>query len=128
MTSRLGVTIALAAVLAAAPVPARAQSTAAAPPSSKPAAPQTFKVVELIPMTCAQAWAVSGKDYARMYRVLAALATVSLSNRDLRFPDSKEAGLDAGTSITKDCAADPHQLLYAIVDKHVRRIAESAAR
>ena len=141
MKSRLGVMFVLAALLATAAPPARAQTTASAPATSSaaPAAtsaaktasaakPQQFKVVELIPMTCAEAWAASGKDYTEMYRILAALATVSLANRELSFPDTKEAGVDAGTGIAKDCEADPKGLLYAMVDKHVRRVAEGAAR
>ena len=141
MTSRFGVMFVLAALLATAAPPTRAQ-TASAPATSAAAAPaatsaaktastakpKQFKVVELIPMTCAEAWAASGKDYTEMYRILAALATVSLANRELSFPDTKEAGIDAGTGIAKDCEADPHGLLYAMVDKHVRRVAEGAAR
>ena len=141
MTSRFGVMFVLAALLATAAPPTRAQ-TASAPATSAAAAPaaasaaktastakpKQFKVVELIPMTCAEAWAASGKDYTEMYRILAALATVSLANRELSFPDTKEAGIDAGTGIAKDCEADPHGLLYAMVDKHVRRVAEGAGR
>ena len=142
MTSRFGVMFVLAALLATAAPPAGAQSTASAPAkttAAKPATasakktasaatPKQYKVVELVPMTCAQAWAASGKDYTEMYRILAALATVSLANRELSFPDTKEAGVDAGTGIAKDCEADPKGLLYAMVDKHVRRVAEGAAR
>ena len=142
MKIRFGVMFVLAALLATAGPPAGAQSTASAPAkttATKPATasatktasaatPKQYKVVELVPMTCAQAWAASGKDYTEMYRILAALATVSLANRELSFPDTKEAGIDAGTGIAKDCEADPHGLLYAFVDEHVRRVAEGAAR
>ena len=141
MKIRFGVMFVLAALLATAAPPARAQ-TASAPAKSAAAAPaatsaaktapaakpKPFKVVELIPMTCAEAWAASGKDYTEMYRILAALATVSLANRELTFPNTKEAGIDAGTGVAKDCEADPKGLLYAMVDKHVRRVAEGAAR
>ena len=142
MKSRFGVMFVVAALLATAAPSARAQSTASAPAKSAAASPagtsaakatsaapsKPYKVVEVIPMTCAQAWAASGKDYAQMYRMLAALATVSLTNRELTFPDTKEAGVDAGTAIAKDCEADPHGLLYAMVDKHVRRVAEGSGR
>lgn len=53
---------------------------------------------------------------------------MSLANRDLTFPDTKEAGLDAGKAIANDCKADPDALLFAIVDTHVRRISEAAAK
>jgi len=52
----------------------------------------------------------------------------ALANRDLRFPNTHEAGLDAGKGIAEDCKADPHTLLFAVVDKHVRRVAEAAGR
>ena len=38
----------------------------------------------------------------------------------------REDGLEAGKGIAEDCKADPNGLLFAIVDKHVRRIAEAA--
>jgi hypothetical protein len=57
---------------------------------------------------------------------MAAMATLSLNNRELTFPNTKEAGDDAGKGIAADCKADPDALLFAIVDKHVRRVAEAA--
>lgn len=48
------------------------------------------------------------------------------AKRELTFPDTREAGLEAGKGIADDCTADPNGLLFAIVDKHVRRIAEAA--
>ena len=56
------------------------------------------------------------------------LAEVSLANRDLTFPNTREAGFDAGKGIADDCKADPDALLFAIVDKHVRRVAEMTPR
>jgi hypothetical protein len=44
----------------------------------------------------------------------------------LTFPNTREAGLDAGKGIAEDCKADPKALLFAVVDKHVRRVAEAA--
>jgi hypothetical protein len=52
-----------------------------------------------------------------------ALARVSLANRDLTFPNTREAGLDSGKGIAEDCKGDPQALLFPIVDKHVRRVA-----
>ena len=80
---------------------------------------------QALPLTCAQAWVVSGKDYAQMRALVVSLAKVSLVNRDLRFPDRRDAGIDAGKAIAADCKADPHALLFAIVDKHVRRVANA---
>src|SRR5262245_9204697 len=95
----------------------------------KTAAPKNDNRVaaDLLPLTCAQAWVKSNKTYPKMLTIVKTLARVSLANRDLTFPDTREAGLDAGKGIAEDCKADPHALLFAIVDKHVRRVAEAGA-
>jgi hypothetical protein len=91
-------------------------------------APRAWKAADALPLTCAQAWLQGGKTYPGMLAVVDTLARVSLANRDLTFPNTREAGLDAGKGIAEDCKGDPHALLFAIVDKHVRRVAESAPR
>ena len=78
--------------------------------------------------TCAQAWLQSGRTYPGLLQVVEALARVSLANRDLTVPNTREAGLDAGKGIAGDCKEDPQALLFAIVDKHVRRVASPAVR
>lgn len=128
MQMRTGVALALAfvfAMSAQAGLAGQAQPAAPAKPATKPASTATanLKMVELMPLTCAQAWALSGKDYSELYRMVAALAAVSLANRDLTFPNTRDAGVDAGNGIAKDCKADPQGLLFGIVDKHVRRLA-----
>jgi hypothetical protein len=60
--------------------------------------------------------------------VVEVLARVSPANRDQTFPNTLDAGLDAGKGIAEDCKTDPQALLFAIVDKHVRRVAEAAPR
>jgi hypothetical protein len=90
-------------------------------------AAKAWKAEEALPLTCAQAWVRSGRTYPGMLAVVDALARVSLANRDLTFPNTREAGLDAGKGIAEDCKGDPHALLFAVVDKHVRRVAEAAS-
>ena len=85
----------------------------------------TLTADQALPLTCAQAWAVAGKTYGPMLSIVTTLARVSLANRELTFPNTREAGVDAGKGIALDCKADPQALLYAIVDKHVRRVAEA---
>jgi hypothetical protein len=102
---------------------------AAAQTSKAPAqAPRAWKAEDALPLTCAQAWLQGGKSYPGLLAVVDTLARVSLANRDLTFPNTREAGLDAGKGIAEDCKGDPHALLFAVVDKHVRRVAESAPR
>jgi hypothetical protein len=104
------------------PVPAQSQPAPAAAAPKK-----TWTPNEVLPFTCAQAWVEGGRTYSGLYSVVETLARVSLANRDLTFPDTKEAGLDAGNGIAADCKADPDALLFAIVDKHVRRVSTAAS-
>lgn len=99
----------------------------AAQSSKAPAqARKTWKAQDALPLTCAQAWVQSGRSYPGMLAVVEVLTRVSLANRDLTFPNTREAGLDAGKGVAEDCKEDPHALLFAVVDKHVRRVAEAA--
>src|SRR5215831_6993734 len=92
----------------------------------KPAPPKTKQAAaDLLPLTCVQGWMKSNRNYTGMRLIVVTLARVSLANRDLTFPDTREAGLQAGKAIAEDCKADPNALLFAIVDKHVRSVAEA---
>ena len=97
---------------------------AQAPPENTPVrSASTLTPEQLLPLTCAQAWVVSDRNYAEMLGIVKTLAKISMANRDLTFPDTREAGIDAGRGIANDCKADPRALLFAIVDTHVRRVA-----
>src|SRR5215510_6730772 len=82
---------------------------------------------DLLPLTCAQAWAKANKSYPEVISIVTTLARVSLANRELTFPNTREAGSDAGKAIVEECKADPDALLFAIVDNQVRRLAQPAA-
>jgi len=123
--ARIGQLSLVVAILAAAAPDAREQRPAPAvrpAPAPRPAK-STLKAEQALPLTCAQAWIASGKRYPDMFAVVTTLAKVSLANRDLTLPNTREAGLEAGKGIADDCKADPDALLFAIVDKHVRRVA-----
>jgi hypothetical protein len=111
----------IAAVVAAALPQLGAQGSAGGRQAS---VASTLTADQALPLTCAQAWAVAGKSYGPMIAIVTTLARVSLANRELTFPNTREAGIDAGTGIGEDCKADPQALLYAVVDKHVRRVVE----
>ena len=98
----------------------------AAAAQQRPTPSKTKLVADLLPLTCAQAWLKSNKNYTGMLSIVETLARVSLANRGLTFPNTREAGLQAGKGIAEDCKADPNGLLFAIVDKHVREVAEAA--
>jgi hypothetical protein len=82
---------------------------------------------DLLPLTCVQAWAKSNRNYTEMRSIVVTLARVSLANRNLTFPNTREAGLQAGKEIAAACKADPDALLFAIVDKQVRSVAGAAS-
>jgi len=82
-----------------------------------------MSAVQALPLTCAQAWVAAHRNYSEVIPIVTTLAKVSLVNRNLVMPNTRETGLDAGKGIADDCKADPNALLFAIVDKHVRRVA-----
>jgi len=84
--------------------------------------PTAIKADQALTMTCLQAWVASGKQYPQMIAVVTTLAKVSLVNRGLTLPNTREVGSDAGKGIAEDCKADPDALLFAVVDKQVRRV------
>jgi hypothetical protein len=91
--------------------------------STSPSLKSNATAAELLPLTCAQAWAASNKNSSGMLAIVRTLAHVSLVNRDLTFPNTHEAGMKAGKAIADDCKADPNALLFAIVDKQVKLLA-----
>jgi hypothetical protein len=122
MTTRVLYACGVAVVIAV----AIAQLSAQGPNGARPAPiASTLTADQALPLTCAQAWAVAGKSYGPMLSIVMTLAKVSLANREFTFPNTREAGIDAGTGIAQDCKADPQALLYAVVDKHVRRVVEA---
>jgi hypothetical protein len=100
--------------------------SSAAAAQQKPEPPKTkWAATDVLPLTCVQAWMKADKTYAGMLSIVVTLARVSLANRNLTFPNTREAGLKAGKAIADDCKADPNALLFAIVDKQVRQLAEA---
>jgi hypothetical protein len=94
--------------------------------ATQASAPREWKAADVLPLTCVQAWVVSGKSEKGFVEILRVLGSVSLENRRLTFPDSREAGDEAGHGIAADCAADPDALLFAVVDRQVRRLGKPA--
>jgi hypothetical protein len=123
MTNRIALPYIVAVLLTAAGFQAGAQTPAETQGDTSTG---ILKAERALPMTCVQAWIASRQSYPEMLAVVKTLAKVSLANRDLTFPNTREAGLDAGKGIAEDCKADPNALLFAVVDKHVRRVAEYA--
>ena len=68
------------------------------------------------------------------WTVVAAVTTLAWSgaavpaSADLKDRAAQKAVGNAGTGIARDCKADPHALLFALVDTRVRRVAEAGGK
>lgn len=87
----------------------------------------TWKIDQLIPLTVAQAWQMSGKNEDRFFDMVQDLAAFSAQNRHLILPQSQEAGQQAGEYIKQQAKADHQELLYVIVDRAVRKVGKPAS-
>lgn len=87
----------------------------------------TWKIDQLIPLTVAQAWQMSGKNEDRFFDMVQDLAALSAKNRGLVLPQSEAAGRQAGEYIKQQAKQDHQQLLYVIVDRAVRKVGRPGA-
>ena len=87
----------------------------------------TWKIDQLIPLTVAQAWQLSGKNEDRFFDMVQDLAALSAQNRDLVLPQTEAAGRQAGEYIKQEAQKDHQQLLYVVVDRAVRKVGKPAS-
>ena len=121
MTSKMSVSTLVVGIILSGTVAVGVSAQPAKPPKA------ARDIADLLPLTCAQAWVKAHKSYPEMIAIVKTLARVSLANRDLTFPNTREAGRQAGRGIAEACKADPHGLLFAMVDQQVRQVAGAAA-
>ena len=119
----------VAAAQTTSPVASKAPAGQATVATTTPAKPATAakktrvpRAEDVLPLTCAQAWVAGGSTDAGFLEIVKLMGRLSIANRRVTFPDTREAGLDAGNGLVEDCKADPDALLYAVVDKQVRRV------
>ena len=120
MTPKTSVSTLVAAIILGGTIAVSVSAQPTKPPTA------TLDIADLLPLTCAQAWVKAHKSYPDMIAIVKTLARVSLANRDLTFPNTREAGRQAGRGIAEECRADPHGLLFAMVDRQVRQVAGAA--
>ena len=77
---------------------------------------------QIVTKTVHEAWVASGRDEDKWLGMVEQLAELSAQNRGVTLPDTREAGSRFGESIKKEARKDPDQLLYAVVDRAVRRV------
>ena len=77
---------------------------------------------EIVYLTCAEAWELSGKDIDESFEIIRVLARFSLEKRQLAIPDDEKVGEAFGTLVKASCTVDPDDLLFNAVDKAIRRL------
>lgn len=80
---------------------------------------------QIVTKTVHEAWVASGRNEDKWFGMVEQLAELSAQNRGVTLPDTREAGSRFGESIKKEARKDPDQLLYAVVDRAVRRVGKA---
>jgi hypothetical protein len=108
-------------------IPAGAASMASAQDASSAAAPAgKWTIDQAVTCSVHDAWELSGKSEAGFFEIVKALAELSAQKRDLTLPDNATVGREFGDYIKTQARADHDQLLYAIVDRAVRKYGTKA--
>jgi hypothetical protein len=82
-----------------------------------------WDIVDALPMTCLQIWEAYGESDDDVIEIVTTMAGMSVINREIEFPQTEAAGAELGNGILKACASDRNDLMYAVIDRNVRRIA-----
>jgi len=88
--------------------------------SSSEAAPN-FTIDQAVTCSVHDAWVLGGKTEAGFFTIVKAEAELSAQKRGLVLPDNETVGRQFGEYIKTQAKADHDQLLYAIVDRAVRK-------
>jgi hypothetical protein len=116
MKNRYAVILWVAALLPCIAIPAGAQE---APSSTAPA--PTWTIDQAVTCSVHDAWILGGKTEPGFFDIVKALAELSAKKRDVTLPDDEAVGRQFGDYIKAQAKADHDQLLYAIVDRAVRK-------
>jgi hypothetical protein len=110
--------LATAAIMSQA-APAAAQETA-----GQEAEDRAYAFEDIVYLTCAEAWEHAGQDVDAAVEMITVLAEFSLEKRGLAVvEDDPEVDEQFGTLIRSACTLDPDALLFAVVDRSIRRLA-----
>ena len=85
-----------------------------------------WTIEQLLPLTVSEAWQMSGKNEEKFFDMVQDLAAFSAQKRNLVLPESEAAGRQAGEYIKQQAKLDHGQLLYAVVDRAVRKTGKPA--
>jgi hypothetical protein len=90
-------------------------------PSSSSAPAPTWTIDQAVTCSVHDAWVLGGKTEPGFFAIVKALAELSAEKRGLILPDKETVGREFGDYIKTQARADHDQLLYAIVDRAVRK-------
>jgi hypothetical protein len=114
-----------------------APTTQAATPTSEAKSPVTitpsanepkhaWNTEQILTCTVSQCWQLAGRNEEGFFDIVQQLAVISAKNRDLVLPETEQAGEQAGEYIKAQAHKDHQQLLYAVVDDAIRKVAKPA--
>ena len=81
-----------------------------------------WDIADALPLTCLQLWEAYGENNQDVVEIVTTMAGMSVINRELDFPQTEAAGRMLGEGILKGCTQDRNDLMYAIVDRNVRKV------
>ncbi len=121
MKHRYAAVLWVATLLPCVAMPAVGQQTSSA---TEPA--PTWTIDQAVTCSVHDAWELGGKNEAGFFAIVKALAELSAQKRGLVLPDKETVGREFGEYIKAQARADHDQLLYAIVDRAVRKYGTAA--
>jgi hypothetical protein len=121
MKNRYAAVLWIAAMLPIA-IPASSQQT----PSSSSAPAPSWTTEQAVTCSVHDAWVLGGKTEQGFFQIVQALAELSSQKRGVTLPDDATVGREFGDYIKAQAKADHDQLLYAIVDRAVRKYGKPA--
>jgi hypothetical protein len=80
-----------------------------------------FTIDQAVTCSVHDAWELGGKTEAGFFAIVQAEAELAAQKRGLVLPDNETVGRQFGEYIKTQAKADHDQLLYAIVDRAVRK-------
>ena len=120
---KFGVNLLWAAVLLPSLMVPAAQAQTSAASSATP----TWTLDQAVTCSVHDAWVLGGKNEQGFFEIVKALAQLSAQKRDLTLPDKESVGREFGDYIKAQAKTDHDQLLYAIVDRAVRKFGVKGA-
>jgi hypothetical protein len=113
MTNRFAVVLLAASLVPCVAIGQQASSTSEAAPN--------FTIDQAVTCSVHDAWVLGGKTESGFFAIVEAEAELSAQKRGLVLPDNATVGREFGEYIKAQAKTDHDQLLYAIVDRAVRK-------